>query len=88
MIVENFKIKQLQELFEAGYQMASDRSFQHFSEMQEYEKKPKPFYSRYQVLHHDNMVRKGMICNEIGGLYYITARSFISAMRRKTKGVI
>ena len=76
MIVENFKIKQLQELFEAGYQMASDKTYHHISEIQEYEKKSKPFYSRYQILHHDNMIRRGMICNEVGGFYYITARSF------------
>lgn len=85
MIVENFKIKQLQELFEAGFQIASDRTFQHFSEIQEYEKKPKIFYTRYQLLHHANMCTKGMICNEVGGFYYITARSFLSAMRRKPK---
>jgi hypothetical protein len=48
-----------------------------------YEKTPKPMYTRFQVLHHDNMVRKGCICCEVGGFYYVTARSFLLAMRRK-----
>jgi len=84
-MVENFKIQQLQELYAAGFCMASDRTYHHFSNIQEYEKKPKPMYTKFQVLHHDNMIRKGMICCEVAGFYYITAKSFISAMRRKSK---
>ncbi len=65
--------------------MASDRTYQHFSEIQEYEEKPKIMYTKFQILHHDNMCRKGMICNDVGGIYYITAKSFLQAMRRKPK---
>ena len=85
MMVENFKIQQLQELYAAGFCMASDRTYHHFSEIEAYEKTPKPMYTRFQVLHHDNMVRKGCICCEVGGFYYVTARSFLLAMRRKIK---
>lgn len=84
-MVENFKLQQIQELYVAGFCMASDRTYHYFSEIEEYEKQPKPFYTRYQVLHHDNMVRRGMICNEVGGFYYITAKSFLSAQRRRIR---
>lgn len=78
----NYKLKQINILYQNGWLQAHDGSFQFYDEVEAYNKKQKPALSAKQRIHAESMIKKLYITNDLV-MFYQTAEVFMKAMFKK-----